>query len=99
MSKVTAKLQVTIPKAVAEAAGIRPGTELAFENAVGGLRVAIPGRRRPDRVLSRDERLALFRASRRRQAKRDRAWRKLGLPSPKDRGWSREGLYRRGRAS
>ena len=33
MSRVTSKLQVTIPKAVADRYGIAPGVEIAFEPA------------------------------------------------------------------
>ena len=33
MAKVTSKLQVTVPKALAERYGIRPGDDIRFEEA------------------------------------------------------------------
>jgi AbrB family looped-hinge helix DNA binding protein len=42
MSKVTAKLQVTIPKAIARQYGIEPGSEVTFEPAGDVIRF-VPG--------------------------------------------------------
>jgi bifunctional DNA-binding transcriptional regulator/antitoxin component of YhaV-PrlF toxin-antitoxin module len=39
MSKVTAKLQVTLPKALAEKYGIVPGSEIVWEAAGDAIRV------------------------------------------------------------
>ena len=39
MSKVTSKLQVTVPKALAERYGIRPGDDIRFEEAGEVIRV------------------------------------------------------------
>ncbi len=76
MSKVTSKLQVTIPKSIADAGQIRPGTEIEFLKAADGIRIVSPGNRAAPSRLSAKERLALFDAATRRQAARDRAGRK-----------------------
>lgn len=97
MAKVTTKLQVTIPKAIADRLGIEPGDELEFRTAGRALWV-VPTRRRGP-VLSRDQRLAAFD----RATARIESW-AASRPLPtgaSDRGWSREELYeeryRRGR--
>ena len=95
MSKVTSKLQVTIPKAIAEQYGIEPGDEIEFQPAGDTIRVVPPGGRRSTR-LSLAERLRLFDASMERQ----RQWEKtLQLPDelPTERDWRREDLYTRGK--
>lgn len=93
MSKVTSKLQVTIPKAIANRHGLRPGDQIEFVSAGEGIRLERPRARKP---LSTEERLRLFDAATRRQRKRDAAWGRV--PTPKDRGWTREELYTRGRS-
>lgn len=100
MGKVTSKLQLTVPKAIAEQYDIRPGDELQWTPAGDGIRIDVardgageaPG-------LSIEEKLELF----------DRGSERLrkiqGQPSKKkdqdkrreDRGWTREDLYVRGR--
>ncbi len=91
-SKVTSKLQVTIPKALANRYGIRPGDEIGWEASGNILRVIPPGRGVPKLELA--ERVRLFEASRARQRRREAS----GAPRPMttDRGWSREELYERG---
>jgi AbrB family looped-hinge helix DNA binding protein len=96
MSKVTSKLQVTIPKAIAEQYGIEPGDEIEFQAAGPTIRVVPPkGRWRPR--LSLEERLRLFDEASARQREREA---KMELPAeaPKDRGWKREDLYERGKS-
>jgi AbrB family looped-hinge helix DNA binding protein len=44
MARVTSKLQVTIPKAVADRYGIQPGAEIEFEPADDVIRVVPQGR-------------------------------------------------------
>ena len=39
MSRITSKLQVTVPKAIAERYGIRPGDEIRFEESGEVIRV------------------------------------------------------------
>ena len=89
MSKVTSKLQVTVPKAIADRFGICPGDEIEFQAAGDGIRILRTENRAP---LSVEERLRLFDESTKRV--RRRRWK--GKP-PKDRGWTREDLYERAR--
>ena len=91
MSKVTSKLQVTIPKAIAVQYGIEPGDEIEFRPAGSEIRVVPP--RREGKQLSVAERLRLFDAASARI--RERA-RQLPCTPSADRGWTREELYTRG---
>ena len=94
MAKVTSKLQVTLPKAVAEQYGIRPGDEIDFQPAGDFIRVVPPGRGRSRRITL-EERLRLFDEATARQERRQQS-----LPAEAaevaDRGWTREELYGRG---
>jgi AbrB family looped-hinge helix DNA binding protein len=85
MSKVTSKLQVTIPKAIADRHGVRPGDEVRWISAGDAIRIEPSGR---SKALSVAERLRLFDAATRRL--RRKKWE--GSP-PADRGWSRAELY------
>ncbi len=86
---MTSKLQVTVPKALAERFRIRPGDEIAWEAGSDAIRI-VPAR--DVRPLSSAERLALFdRATERLWGRRSRPTRSA------DRGWTREELYERGR--
>jgi AbrB family looped-hinge helix DNA binding protein len=93
MAKVTSKLQVTVPKAIAEQYGIRPGDEIEWLPAGDAIRVVPPARKAP--ALDVAARLKLFDAAtdrqRRRQATAPRRAR------PERRGWTRARLYDRGR--
>jgi len=93
MAKVTSKLQVTIPKAVAERYGIRPGDNIEWQPAGAVIRVIPPGRQQGPVEVA--ERLRLFAEASARQRERE-----IHLPLPSeplgDRGWQREELYRRG---
>ena len=92
MSKVTSKLQVTIPKVLAENYGIRPGDEVRWEALARGPLMVAETAVRPR--LTPEERVALLRESFRRQKERQRGKRwKRGT----DRGWAREDLYDGGR--
>ena len=87
MSRITSKLQVTIPKHVADLFGLAPGAEIEWIPEGSSLRVLVPGSRP---VPSVPERLALFDAASERLRARG--------PVPagalvEDRGWSREELY------
>jgi AbrB family looped-hinge helix DNA binding protein len=94
MAKVTSKLQVTIPKALAERSGIRPGDEIDWSATKEGLRI-VPSRSRGRLTL--EQRLELFDQSTERQKRRQRS---RGVPpvTSAGRGWTREDLYRRGRS-
>lgn len=92
MSKVTSKLQVTIPKKVAMEFHIEPGDEIEWESSGEVIRVIPPGRRRE--LTDREERLRLFEQATERQRRREE---ERQYPPATDRGWRREDLYDRGR--
>jgi AbrB family looped-hinge helix DNA binding protein len=93
MAKVTSKLQVTIPKRIAEEYGIEPGDEIDFVSAADGIRV-LTGGEAPETTVN--ERLQLFDAATARQKGRQRGTQgKAGTRNK--RGWTREELYQRGR--
>ncbi len=110
MSKVTSKLQLTVPKTIADEYGIRPGDELQWVPAGDAIRIVSQkiGVREPC-LRSVEERLALFdemiARQRRREAnargrKRAPAGRsrfQARKPHEIERGWTREELYTRGR--
>jgi AbrB family looped-hinge helix DNA binding protein len=91
VARVTSKLQVTIPKAVADRYEIEPGAEILFEPAGDVIRV-VPKRRPP-----RDprERVKLFERAVARQRQREQG---RTIPEATDRGWTREDLYDRDRS-
>ena len=100
---MTSKLQLTVPKAIADQYGIRPGDDLEWVAAGEAIRVIPParGNNRQGRArrLSVRERLRLFDQATERQRHRE-----ADLPSgctheaeSVDRGWKREDLYTRGR--
>jgi AbrB family looped-hinge helix DNA binding protein len=91
MPKVTSKLRVTIPKAIARAFGIEPGDEVSWVVTCNAIRL-VPARPPPPRPT--EELLALFDAATARQRARNSAW--TG-PPPATRGWTREDAYRRDR--
>ncbi len=93
MAKVTSKLQVTVPKAIADAFGIRPGDQIEWVAAGNVIRV-LPARF--NRKLQTADRLRLFDQATERQKRRQRNFRRQKAEA--DRGWKREELYRRGRA-
>jgi len=64
MSKVTSKLQLTVPKAIADQYGIKPGDELEWIPAGESIRVELVRRKaRAGHQLTTAERLALFDAN------------------------------------
>jgi AbrB family looped-hinge helix DNA binding protein len=89
MAKITSKYQVTVPKAIADAYGLRPGDRIDFVAAGETIRVVPEGKATVD---DRESRLRLF----------DRATERIGRQrragKARDRGWTREDLYTRGRA-
>ncbi len=94
MAKVTSKLQVTVPKAIAEQYGIRPGDQIEWVPAGDAIRVLPAGRRAS--TLDVAARARLFDAATERQRRREAERR----PSrtAQGRGWRRQELYDRGRA-
>ena len=91
MAKVTSKFQVTVPKALADRYGIRPGDQIDLVAAGDVIRV-IPGHP-SDAVDDRAYRLRLFDQATERHRKRPRQSRN-GMP--RSRGWKREDLHQRG---
>jgi len=64
MPKVTSKLQLTVPKKIADQYGIRPGDELEWIPAGESIRVELVRRKaRAGHELTSEERLALFDAN------------------------------------
>lgn len=97
MAKVTSKLQLTVPKAVADQYGIRPGDELDWVPAGESIRVVLA--RKPARTgLASEERLELFDRATERHRRRESGLKKQegSRRTPEDRGWKREDLYHRG---
>ena len=92
MSKVTSKLQVTIPKALAVRYGIRPGDEIGWEEAGDTIRV-VPAAAKA-RIGTVERCLEVFDAATKRQLARQG---KTKSKRAKDRGWTRQELYERGR--
>jgi len=98
MSKVTSKLQVTIPKAVAELHGIVPGSEIVFESAGESIRVHRVCEDTVEYQCKTTEiefRLRLFDEATERQQKRVASQRAL-QGAEKHRGWKRADLYSQG---
>ena len=61
MPKVTSKLQLTVPKKIADQYGIRPGDELEWIPAGESIRVELVRKKaKAGRELTVEERLALF---------------------------------------
>lgn len=94
MARVTSKLQVTVPKAIADQYGIRPGDEIEWLPAGDAIRVLPAGRKATPADV--ETRLKLFDAATGRQQRRPSRRRQAG--PPRERGWRREELYGRGRA-
>ena len=93
MSKVTSKLQVTVPKALAERYGIHPGDDIRFEEAGEVIRVVPAAVGQAAKGRGTDARLHLFDAATARQRAREAG---RNLPRTGTRGWTREELYERG---
>ena len=85
MSKVTSKLQVTIPKRVADHYGIRPGDEIEWQEAGDTIRVQPVGKTTDHQDV--EFRLKLFDSATRRQRRRQRG--RVARKPPRDRGWQR----------
>jgi AbrB family looped-hinge helix DNA binding protein len=96
MSKVTSKLQLTVPKKIADQYGIRPGDELEWIPAGESIRVELVRKKaKAGHELTTEEKLALFDAGMARVDKLQAAELKAnkGKPAPSDRGWTRDDLY------
>jgi len=99
MSKVTSKLQVTLPEVSAHQLGIKPGDEIDWEVAGDGMRVIPAAKRKRSTLKDSSLRLRFFDQATRRQKQREKSLDVELLRSSKDgRGWMREQLYSRGGA-
>jgi AbrB family looped-hinge helix DNA binding protein len=95
MAKVTSKLQVTIPKAIATQHGIEPGDEVEWKDAGDAIRLT-PVEQRADQRITVEDRLKWFDEATERQRLRE-AGAPVVVASPETgRGWTREELYSRG---
>ncbi len=96
---MTSKLQLTVPKAIADQYGIRPGDELEWIPAGESIRVELVRRKaKAAHELTSEERLALFDANMRwldeLQAGEIKEARAKGTRLTREnRGWTREELY------
>ena len=91
VSRVTSKLQVTLPKAIADAHDIRPGSEIQFESGIDCIRIVV-GKSRSE--LSLEEKLRLLKEARIRQQSRNKKFRHPTKPVRRDS--RRDDLYERG---
>jgi AbrB family looped-hinge helix DNA binding protein len=95
--KVTSKLQLTVPKAIADQYGIRPGDELHWIAAGESIRVELARRKaKSGNESTIKERLALFDESMKRvdRLQAESLKKSKGKGEPRgSRGWKREDLY------
>jgi len=91
MAKVTSKLQVTVPKALADQYGIGPGDEIDWQPAGDAIRIVPRGK---DTTLDAAQRRRLFDLATERQRQRERLRPLAREEGPRD--WTREDLYDRG---
>jgi AbrB family looped-hinge helix DNA binding protein len=99
MAKVTSKLQLTVPKAIADQYGIRPGDELEWMPAGEVIRVILArATRKKSHKFTIKQRLELFDRATERQRQREEALGRSAIDKghATARGWTREDLYRRG---
>ena len=97
MPKVTSKLQLTVPKVIAEKYGIRPGDELEWTPAGESIRVRLVRNKRKTE-LKPEELLSLFDENTRwldeLQAQELKDSKAKGVRLTREnRGWTREELY------
>jgi AbrB family looped-hinge helix DNA binding protein len=96
MAKVTSKLQVTIPKALAEQFGIQPGDEIEWSASADAIRLFPRGSGHTGEEDSIESRLRSFDQATQRQIERETSppVRRRG----RVRGWKREDLNDSGRS-
>jgi bifunctional DNA-binding transcriptional regulator/antitoxin component of YhaV-PrlF toxin-antitoxin module len=96
MAKVTSKLQLTLPKAIADRYKIRPGDDLEWLPAGEAIRVVKRDAAKVVEPAVLERRLRLFDQATVRQGKRDAATSVKKQAHSPGRGWTREELYDRG---
>ncbi len=92
MTRVTGKFQITLPKRLVDAYGIRVGDEVELRAAGEAIEI-VPARTLKPPV-SLEQRLRNFDEATRRQQARNQA---AGASNTQDRGWTRDEIYTRGR--
>ena len=94
MSKVTGKLQVTLPKSIAERFNIKPGDQIEWEAAGETIRVVAARKRTKSTILPQD-RLKHFDRATERQRQREKTLDRtlLAASAQTGRGWTRDSLY------
>lgn len=92
---MTTKLQVTLPKALADRYRIRPGDEIDWVAAGEFIRV-IPNAAKEARTTDPALQLEIFDQATKRLKRRQKGAGRRRTPS--NRGWKREDLYIRGRS-
>jgi AbrB family looped-hinge helix DNA binding protein len=93
MAKVTSKYQVTVPKKIADLYSIRPGDDIDWVAAGDVIRVIPPAQQAV--AENRESQLRLFDQATERHRKRRS---ERPATPPRERGWTREDLYQRGRS-
>ncbi len=93
MSKITGKFQITLPKRLVDTYGIKVGDDVDLLPAGDSISL-VPARSAKTAAANPQERLRYFDRATDRQRKREAA---RTLKSARDRGWTREELYARGR--
>jgi AbrB family looped-hinge helix DNA binding protein len=98
MPKVTSKLQLTVPKKIADQYGIRPGDELEWIPAGESIRVELVRKAKRGHELTVEGKLALFDANTKwidelQAAQIKEAKRKSTRITRANRGWTREEIY------
>jgi AbrB family looped-hinge helix DNA binding protein len=99
MSKVTSKLQVTVPKSIADRFNIKPGDSIEWEAAGEIIRV-VPPRKRAKSAVAPQDRLQHFDRATKRQRERQATFDSalLTASAQAGRGWTRADVYDRGGA-
>ena len=92
MTRVTGKFQITLPKRLVDAFGIRVGDEVELIASGEAIAIVPAGAAKPR--LSPEDRLRLFDEATRRQREREPL---ATSDASEDRGWSRDDLYDRAR--
>ena len=98
MGRVTSKLQVTVPKDIANRYSIRPGDSIEWTAAADSMRVVkVQARSSRGARDSVAQRLRRFDEATKRQMQRQQKRKNAHEPHPgSGRGWKREDLYHRG---
>ena len=89
MSRLTAKYQLTVPRAIAQSVGLRPGDEVSWEAVGDAIRLRAEADSKHE-TRSVTDQLILFDLATEREQHRVR---NRATVLAHDRGWSRDDLY------